>query len=326
MSQIEKFLYPPNYHFSHAHLTQIKNLSEFDIAAILDHALMISEMSCDQAQNYKPLAGKTQINLFFENSTRTLASFELAGKRLGADILNMATDTSSIKKGETLIDTAITLNAMHPDILVVRHNMSGAIDLLSHKVNCSVLNAGDGTHEHPTQALLDAFTIRQHFGKLHHIKVAICGDIRHSRVARSNIILMNMMGLDVRVIAPKTLLPKDIEKFGCKTYTDLKQGLQDVDVIMCLRLQEERMQGGFIPSLNEYYRFYGLNHDILKHAPDHAVVMHPGPANRGVEISSELIDDPERSLVRKQVENGVFIRQAVLEMITKSSKLQGASK
>lgn len=320
MSQIEKFLYPPNYQFSHSHLTQIKSLSEFDIAAILDHALVISRMSKDESATYKPLLGKTQINLFFENSTRTLASFELAGKRLGADILNMATDTSSIKKGETLIDTAITLNAMNPDILVVRHSMSGAIDLLSQKVNCAVLNAGDGTHEHPTQALLDAFTIRQHFGSLHNIKVAICGDILHSRVARSNIILMNMMGLEVRVIAPKTLLPADIEKFGCKAFTNLKEGIKDVDVIMALRLQKERMVGGFIPSLQEYYHFYGLNHDILSDIQKHIMVMHPGPANRGVEISSELIDDPKHSLVRKQVENGVFVRQAVLDLITQSIK------
>ncbi|MFT6072465.1 MAG: aspartate carbamoyltransferase catalytic subunit [Alphaproteobacteria bacterium] len=318
MSLIEKFLYPPNYQFNKPHLTQIKNLSEFDVAAILDHAAVIANMTMQEKQNFKPLLGKTQINLFFENSTRTLASFELAGKRIGADVLNMATNTSSIKKGETLIDTAVTLNAMNPDVLIVRHNQSGAADLLAQKVNCAVLNAGDGTHEHPTQALLDAFTIRQHFGTLHHIKLAICGDILHSRVARSNIILMNLMGAEVRLIAPKTLLPADIEKFGCKVYTDLHEGIKDVDVIMCLRLQQERMKGGFLPSLKEYYHYYGINHEILKYAKPHTMVMHPGPANRGVEISSELIDDPAKSLVRKQVENGVFVRQAVLDLITRN--------
>jgi aspartate carbamoyltransferase catalytic subunit len=228
----------------------------------------------------------------------------------------MAAGNSSIKKGETLIDTAVTLNAMNPDVLIIRHHQSGAADLLAQKVNCSVLNAGDGTHEHPTQALLDAFTIRQHFGHLHNISVAICGDILHSRVARSNIVLMNLMGLHVKIIAPKTLLPVDIEKFGCTVFTDLKQGLKDVDVIMCLRLQHERMTGGFLPSLSEYYRYYGINHDILDYAKPTTMVMHPGPANRGVEISSDLIDDNKRSLVRKQVENGVFIRQSVLDLIT----------
>lgn len=317
MPPIEKFLYPPNYVFNKPHLTQIKNLSEFDIACILDHALVISEMTESEKRAFKPLLGKTQINLFFEHSTRTLASFELAGKRIGADVLNMSTNTSSIKKGETLIDTAVTLNAMNPDVLIIRHNQSGAADLLSQKVNCAVLNAGDGTHEHPTQALLDAFTIRQHFGSLHNITVAICGDILHSRVARSNIILMNLMGMNVRVIAPKTLLPIDIERFGCTVYTDLKQGLNNVDVIMCLRLQHERMTGGFLPSLNEYYHYYGISHDSLAYAKPTTMVMHPGPANRGVEISSDLIDDNSKSLVRKQVENGVFVRQAVLDLITR---------
>jgi len=318
MSPLEKFLYPPNYRFTKKNLTQIKNLSEFDIAAILDHAHKISILSNDEKRAFKPLTGKTQINLFFENSTRTLASFELAGKRIGADVLNMAINMSSVKKGETLIDTAITLNAMRPDVLIIRHNQSGAADLLSQKVNCAVLNAGDGMHEHPTQALLDAFTIRQHFGTLHHIKVAICGDILHSRVARSNIVLLNLMGAQVRIIAPQTLIPAEVEKFGCAIYTDLKQGLQDVDVVMCLRLQQERMQGGFLPSLNEYHSFYGLNHACLQYAKPTTMVMHPGPANRGVEITSELLDDPEKSLVRRQVENGVFVRQAVLDLITRN--------
>ncbi len=321
MPQIEKFLYPPCYIFNKQHLTQIKNLSEFDVAAILDHALVISEMTEIQKQNFKPLIGKTQINLFFENSTRTLASFELAGKRIGADVLNMATNTSSIKKGETLIDTAVTLNAMNPDVLIIRHNQSGAADLLAQKVNCAVLNAGDGTHEHPTQALLDAFTIRQHFGTLHNITVAICGDVLHSRVARSNIILMNLMGMNVRVIAPKALLPKDIERFGCAVYTDLKQGLKDVDVVMSLRLQQERMTGGFLPSIKEYHHYYGITHDSLSYAKPETMVMHPGPANRGIEISSDLIDDNTKSLVRKQVENGVFVRQAVLDLITKNCSI-----
>lgn len=314
---MEQFLYPPHYQFTKKHLTQIKHLSEFDIAFILDRARKIASLSDEEKKNFKPLQGKTQINLFFENSTRTLASFELAGKRLGADVLNMSVDTSSIKKGETLIDTATTLNAMNPDILIIRHNQSGAADLLSQKVNCSVLNAGDGTHEHPTQALLDAFTIREHFGFLARITVAICGDILHSRVARSNIILLTTMGARVRLIAPQTLIPQEIEKFGCEVFTSLKEGLKNVDVVMTLRLQKERMSGGFIPSIKEYHHYYGINHQTLSYAKPTAMVMHPGPANRGVEISSDLIDDFDKSLVHKQVQNGVYVRQAVLELISK---------
>ncbi len=317
VSLVQEFLYPPDYQFNKKSLTQIKDLSEFDIAAILDHARKIASMNEAEQAHFKPLEGMTQINLFFENSTRTLASFELAGKRLGADVLNMAVGTSSVKKGETLIDTAVTLNAMKPDILVVRHQASGAADLLAQKVNCAVLNAGDGTHEHPTQALLDAFTIRQHFGKIARLTIAICGDILHSRVARSNIILLNAMGARVKIIAPKTLLPKHIEQLGCEVYTSLSEGLRDVDVVMALRLQTERMQGGFLPSVKEYYYYYGISHKTLELARPHAMVMHPGPANRGVEISSDLIDDTERSLVRKQVQNGVYMRQAILDLMTR---------
>ena len=253
--------------------------------------------------------------MFFENSTRTQSSFELAGKRLGADILNMSVATSSVKKGETLIDTAATLNAMTPDILVVRHPSSGASDLLAQKVNCAVLNAGDGTHEHPTQALLDAYTIRKKLGYISRSTVVICGDILHSRVARSNILLLNALGVRVKVVAPPTLLPKGIEQMGCEVFHTMKDAIKDANIIMMLRLQKERMQGSFIPSTKEYYNRYGLTYDLLKqYAPD-AYVMHPGPVNRGIEIQSSLTDDPNISLIKDQVQNGVIVRTAILDMI-----------
>lgn len=307
--------YPPNYSFSQKHLTGIKHLSEFDIRSVLDRALAIDTLSETEKQNYKPLAGRTQINLFFENSTRTQSSFELAGKRLGADVLNMSVVTSSVKKGETLIDTAVTLNAMQPDILVVRHPSSGTADLLSQKLGCSVINAGDGTHEHPTQALLDAYTIKQKLGYLSRITIAICGDILHSRVARSNILLLNALGARVRLVAPPTLLPAYMQSFGAEIFHTMAEGIKGCDIIMMLRLQNERMQGGFIPSVKEYYAYYGLTYKLLEqYAPD-AYVMHPGPVNRGIEIESALVDDPVKSLIRNQVQNGVVIRMAVLDMV-----------
>lgn len=260
--------------------------------------------------------------MFFENSTRTQASFELAGKRLGADVMNMAMQASSIKKGETLIDTALTLNAMHPDLLVVRHPQSGAVDLLAQKVNCSVLNAGDGRHEHPTQALLDALTIRRAKGRLHRLSIAICGDIAHSRVARSNIILLGKMENRIRLIAPPTLMPSGIAEFGCEVYEDMHQGLQDVDVVMMLRLQRERMDGGFIPSEREYYHRYGLDAQKLKAAKDDAIVMHPGPMNRGVEIDGDIADDINRSVIQDQVEMGVAVRMAAMDLLARNRKMQ----
>jgi len=230
--------------------------------------------------------------------------------------MNMSVGTSSIKKGETLIDTAMTLNAMHPDVLVVRHADSGAVHLLAEKVNCSVINAGDGIHEHPTQALLDALAIRRRIGRdLNGLTVAICGDIAHSRVARSNMLLLNIMGAKVRAVGPPTLIPMGLEKFGVDIYHDMKNGLKDVDIIMMLRLQTERMAGSFVPSIREYYHLYGLDYDKLKVAKPNALIMHPGPMNRGVEIDSELADDIDRSLIREQVEMGVAVRMACLEAL-----------
>jgi len=263
------------------------------------------------------LRGRTMINLFFEASTRTQSSFELAGKRLGADVMNMAIPTSSIKKGETLIDTAVTLNAMRPDLLVVRHHAAGAVELLSQKVDCSVINAGDGSHEHPTQALLDALTIRRHKNKIQGLIVAICGDILHSRVARSNIILLNTLGARVRVIAPSTLLGAGIERLGVEVYTDMREGLADADIVMMLRLQRERMVSSLIPSQREYFHFFGLDYDKLACAKPDALIMHPGPMNRGVEIDSNVADDT-RSVIREQVEMGVAVRIAVLQALARN--------
>jgi aspartate carbamoyltransferase catalytic subunit len=263
------------------------------------------------------------MNLFFENSTRTLTSFELAAKRLGADVINMAVSTSSIKKGETLLDTAMTLNAMGPDVLIVRHPESGAVSLLSQKVDGAVVNAGDGRHEHPTQALLDALTIRRRRGKIQGLIVAICGDVLHSRVARSNIHLLTKLGAKVRVIAPSTLLPSQIDKMGVEVFTDMRKGLKDADVVMMLRLQLERMQGAYVPSIREYFHFFGLDYEKLEVAKPDAIIMHPGPMNRGVEIDSELADDINRSVIREQVEMGVAVRMACLDALNRN--LTGAN-
>ena len=287
-----------------------------DIVALLDLADHEVEVGRLVEKKKSVLRGRTQINLFFEASTRTQSSFELAGKRLGADVMNMSVASSAVKKGETLIDTAITLNSMNPDLLVVRHASAGAAELLSQKVGCSVINAGDGTHEHPTQALLDALTIRRRKGKIARLTVAICGDILHSRVARSNIILLNALDARVRVIGPSTLLPAGIEAMGVEVFTDMEKGLKDVDVVMMLRLQRERMAGSFVPSVREYFHYYGLDERKLSFAKDDALVMHPGPMNRGVEISSNVADGAN-SVIREQVEMGVAIRMAVLEALSK---------
>ncbi len=304
--------------FPHRHLLGIETLSQSDIVTILDQAEEYVELSRQRDKKKAVLKGLTQINIFFENSTRTQASFELAGKRLGADVMNMSLKSSSIAKGETLIDTAVTLNAMHPDLLVVRHRNSGAVGLLAQKVNCSVINAGDGRHEHPTQALLDALTIRRHKGRLHRLTVAICGDINHSRVARSNIMLLNKMENRVRVIAPPTLLPNGIERMGVEVFDDMRKGLEGVDVVMMLRLQQERMQGAFVPSTREYYHRYGLDVEKLALAKDDAIVMHPGPMNRGVEIDPNVADDINRSVIQEQVEMGVAVRMAVMDLLARN--------
>jgi|TARA_B110000438_G_scaffold302661_1_gene361075 aspartate carbamoyltransferase catalytic subunit len=301
------------------HLLGIQELSFSEISNILKQAKTFITLNKSSTKKIDILRGKTQINLFFEPSTRTQSSFELAGKRLGADVMSMNIVNSAIKKGETLIDTAMTLNAMHPDIIVIRHPDSGAPNLLSQKVNCSVINAGDGRREHPTQALLDALTIINRKGSVEGLKIAICGDILHSRVARSNIYLMNMLGAKVNVIAPKTLLPHSIERLGVTSYTDMKKGLVGCDIVMMLRLQNERMQGSFLPSAREYYEYYGLTPDKLKMAKKDALIMHPGPMNRGIEIDTSLADDINRSVIREQVELGVAVRMACLKIFCKKN-------
>ena len=299
------------------HLLGIQNLSIQEANQILDEAKNFIKLNRSASKKLDLLRGKTQINLFFEPSTRTQSSFELAGKRLGADVMTMNVSNSSLKKGETILDTAMTLNAMHPDIIVVRHQDSGAPNLLSQKVNCTVINAGDGLREHPTQALLDALTIINRKGKIEGLKIAICGDILHSRVARSNIYLLNMLGAEVNVIAPKTLLPNSINKLGVKGFTNMREGLDSCDIVMMLRLQNERMTGSFLPSKREYYEYFGLTPDKLKLAKKDALIMHPGPMNRGVEIDTKLADDINVSLVKEQVELGVAVRMACLKLYCK---------
>ena len=302
---------------SQKHLLGIQDLSINDVNLILDEAHNFIKVNQSKNKKIDVLRGKTQINLFFEPSTRTQSSFELAGKRLGADVMTMNVSNSSLKKGETILDTAMSLNAMHPDIIVVRHQDSGAPNLLSQKVNCTVINAGDGLREHPTQALLDALTIINRKGKIEGLKIAICGDILHSRVARSNIYLLNMLGAEVNVIAPKTLLPNSINKLGVKGFTNMREGLDSCDIVMMLRLQNERMTGSFLPSKREYYEYFGLTPDKLKLAKKDALIMHPGPMNRGVEIDTKLADDINVSLVKEQVELGVAVRMACLKLYCK---------
>src|SRR3979411_415701 len=302
---------------SQRHLLGIDGLSRDEIVGLLDLAEEFVDLNRQVEKKRASLRGRTQINLFFEVSTRTQMSFELAGKRLGADVMNMSTGSSSMRKGETLIDTAVTLNAMHPDIIIVRHHASGAVELLARKVDCSVVNAGDGAHEHPTQALLDALTIRRNKGAIEGLTVTICGDILHSRVARSNILLLNAMGARVRVVAPSTLLPPGIERFGVEVSRDMREGLKGADIVMMLRLQRERMNGSFVPSTQEYFHYYGLDQKKLGYAKADALVMHPGPMNRGVEIDSAGADGAQ-SLIREQVEMGVAVRMAVLEALSRN--------
>jgi aspartate carbamoyltransferase catalytic subunit len=297
------------------HLLAIEGMHPPDITQLLDLAESYALLSRSGKTQRDVLRGRTLINLFFEDSTRTRTSFELAGKRLGADVINMSVSASSVNKGETLLDTAATLNAMQCDLLVVRHDQSGAPALLAQKVDASVINAGDGTHEHPTQALLDGLTIRRRRGRLDGLTVAICGDITHSRVARSNIYLLTTMGCSVRLIGPPTLMPDGIERLGIRLFHDMDEGLRDVDIIMMLRLQRERMTKGLVPSAREFFRFYGLDAARLAKARPDALVMHPGPMNRGVEIDSAIADHPTRSLIREQVEMGVAVRMAVLDTL-----------
>ena len=299
---------------SQKHLLGIQDLSINDVKLILDEASSFIDLNKSKNKKLESLRGKTQINLFFEPSTRTQSSFELAGKRLGADVMSMNITNSAIKKGETLIDTAMTLNAMHPDLIVIRHQDSGACNLLSQKVNCAVINAGDGRREHPTQALLDALTIITRKKNIEGLRIAICGDILHSRVARSNIYLLNMLGAEVNIIAPTNLMPKDIQKFGVNIFSNMKEGLKNCDIVMMLRLQNERMSSSFLSSNREYYEYYGLTQDKLAFAKNDALIMHPGPMNRGIEIDTKLADDINKSVIREQVELGVAVRMACLKI------------
>jgi aspartate carbamoyltransferase catalytic subunit len=308
--------------FPRRHFLSVLDLNPVDVAALLDLAEGFVGLNRQAAKSLDLLKGRTLINLFFENSTRTQSSFELAAKRLGADTINMSPGGSSIAKGETLIDTAVTLNAMRPDILVIRHAASGAASLLAQKVSCSVINAGDGQHEHPTQALLDALSMRRAFGRIAGLRVAICGDILHSRVARSNVGLLQMMGAEVRLVGPPTLIPAQADRWGVQVFNDMRQGIAGCDVVMMLRLQLERMDGAFAPSPREYFRFWGLDREKLGAAADHVKVMHPGPMNRGVEIDSDVADDLTVSLIQDQVEMGVAARMAILAAL--AARLENA--
>jgi aspartate carbamoyltransferase catalytic subunit len=307
--------------FRHRHLLGIEGLNRLEIEALLDMSERAVEVSRRVDKKRSDLRGRTLINLFYEASTRTQASFEIAGKRLGADVMNMSVARSSESKGETLLDTAMTLNAMRPDIIVVRHSQAGAAHLLARKVDCSVVNAGDGAHEHPTQALLDALTIRRNKGRIEGLTVAICGDILHSRVARSNILLLSALGARLRLVGPSTLAPDSLEGLGASVFHDMRRGIAGADVVMMLRLQRERMSGALTPSAREYFHFFGLDEEKLSHAAPDALVMHPGPMNRGIEIDSAVADG-ERSLIREQVEMGVAVRMAVLEALAR--RLPGA--
>ena len=316
-SQVQK----PLTRFPRRHLLTCEGLTAAEIVFLLDLADQAADQLRQGGAKRDVLAGRTLLNLFFESSTRTQASFEMAGKRLGADVMNMNVATSSVTKGETLVDTAVTLNAMRPDIIVVRHHAAGAVELLSQKVDCSVINAGDGAHQHPTQALLDALTIRRNKGRIAGLTVAICGDILHSRVARSNINVLNTLGARVRVIAPSTLLPFAPERLGVEVFTDMWKGIEGADIVMMLRLQRERMEASYVPSSREFFHFFGLDNEKLARAKPDALVMHPGPMNRGVEIASTVADH-SRSVIREQVEMGVAVRMAVLEAL--SAHLSGA--
>jgi aspartate carbamoyltransferase catalytic subunit len=307
-AEVRKGAFP----FPRRHFLSVVDLEPPDVTGLLNLADGFVALNRQKAKKLDLLKGRTMINLFFEASTRTQSSFELAGKRLGADVVNMSPRTSSVAKGETLIDTAVTLNAMQPDILVVRHGASGAASLLSQKVSCSVINAGDGQHEHPSQALLDALTLRRAFGHVDGLTVAICGDVLHSRVARSNVGLLTLLGARVRLVGPPTLMPAGADRWGVEVIHDLKAGIAGADVVMMLRLQLERMQGAFVPSMREYFRLWGLDREKLALAAPHVRVMHPGPMNRGVEIDSDVADDLAVSLIQDQVEMGVAARMAIL--------------
>ena len=315
VADIDDLILARVYPFPLRHLLAVGDLNRPDAENLLDLADAFVGLNRRQDKKLRALHGRTLVNLFFEASTRTQSSFELAGKRLGADVVNMSPRNSSMTKGETLIDTAVTLNAMKPDLLVVRHAASGAAALLAQKVSCSVVNAGDGSHEHPTQALLDALTLLRTLGRVEGLTVAICGDVAHSRVARSNIALLQILGARVRLVGPPTLMPSGVDLWGAEVFTDMRKGVAGADVVMMLRLQLERMDGAFVPSTREYFRFWGLDAEKLAFASPNVKVMHPGPMNRGVEIDSDIADDPRVSLIQDQVEMGVAVRMAILSSL-----------
>ncbi len=298
--------------FSKPHLLGIAGLERPDIDCLLDEAAAWAGGRAPDGR----LSGMTIVNAFFEASTRTLLSFEIAGKRLGGEVVNLAAGQSSLAKGETLLDTALTLDAMRPDLIVIRHQSSGAVALIAEKLGCPVINAGDGRHEHPTQALLDALTIQRRKGRVEGLVVAICGDILHSRVARSNFYLLSALGAEVRAVAPPTLMPQGLEALGVKPHTRMREGLAGADVVMMLRLQKERMEGALVPSAREYFSLYGLTRDRLAVAHPDVLVLHPGPMNRGVEIDSGVADDIQRSAITEQVAIGVAVRMACLDLLT----------
>ena len=299
---------------AHGSLLDIEGLTRGDVERILDTAEAFLQVSRRPVRKVPTLRGKTVINLFYEASTRTRTSFELAGKRLSADVINMSVSASSVKKGETLQDTCRTLEAMHPDVIVIRHNASGAPSYVASKIGCSVINAGDGMHAHPTQALLDAFTIRREKGTLDNLVVTIVGDIAHSRVARSNAHLLNLFGCEVRVVGPRTLLPAGVDSLGVRVFDRLEAALEGADVVMVLRIQRERLTGSLLPSFREYARTFGIGPVSINHAKPDAIVMHPGPMNRGIEIES-IVADGEHSVVLEQVEAGVAVRMALLYLL-----------
>jgi aspartate carbamoyltransferase catalytic subunit len=300
------------------HLVETADLNAKEIKFILDEAKKFINFNKKRVKKSNLLEGRTIFNLFFEDSTRTRTSFEVAAKRLGADLINVAVKDSSINKGETLLDTMTTINSMNPDVLIVRHPEEGISKRISNNVDACVINAGDGSHEHPTQALLDALTIKNRFNNFSKLQIAICGDILHSRVARSNIIILSKLGAKINVIGPKQWLPKNINKLPVEVYTDMKKGLKNCDIVMMLRIQKERIVGKIMPNQKTYFNKYGLDYNKLKYAKKNAFVMHPGPMNRGVEIDSKLADDITRSLIQEQVAMGVAIRMACLDILIKN--------
>lgn len=307
--------------FNPKHILGIRDLTAEELTFILDTAESFKEINTRQIKKVPTLRGKTIVNLFFEASTRTRTSFEIAGKRLSADTINISASSSSVVKGETLEDTAKNIEAMHPDIIVMRHSASGACDYLAARLDCSVVNAGDGMHEHPSQALLDAFTIRQHKGKIEGLTVAIVGDITHSRVVRSNIYCLTKLGARVRIAGPGTMLPPGLERLGCEVFNNLEDAIRDADCVMMLRIQRERQGATLIPSVREYSRFFGLNETKLKLAREGAIVMHPGPINRGVELASAVADGAQ-NVILDQVENGVAVRMALLYLVAGGEQMQ----